>query len=142
MKTISREEYIGSLDTNTLWISECPFCTLKHKHTENIIWEWKYWFIRVCLSPYTWNKQHLLAIPNTHRILPSELSNEELLDMRNVHQFVEKYFWDQTYFSCLRDTMGNRSVEHLHHHFIAWKLQWKYLRSMLMNQGFPITEKL
>jgi hypothetical protein len=38
--------------------------------------------------------------------------------------------------------MGNRSVEHYHMHFIAGKLQGKYLRNMLMNQGFPIEEDL
>jgi diadenosine tetraphosphate (Ap4A) HIT family hydrolase len=38
--------------------------------------------------------------------------------------------------------MANRSVEHFHIHFVPWKLQGKYLRKMLQNQGFPIVENL
>jgi hypothetical protein len=38
--------------------------------------------------------------------------------------------------------MANRSVEHLHMHFLAGKLQWRYLRKMLENQWFPIKEDL
>ncbi|MEI6710855.1 MAG: hypothetical protein WCK88_00910 [bacterium] len=36
--------------------------------------------------------------------------------------------------------MANRSIEHLHIHFLPGKLQGMYLRKMLENQGFPIKE--
>lgn len=38
--------------------------------------------------------------------------------------------------------MENRSIEHFHQHFIPGKLQGKYLRNMLMNQGFPVVQYL
>jgi diadenosine tetraphosphate (Ap4A) HIT family hydrolase len=38
--------------------------------------------------------------------------------------------------------MWNRSVEHIHIHFIPGRLQWKYLRKMLENQGYPIHQEL
>jgi diadenosine tetraphosphate (Ap4A) HIT family hydrolase len=62
--------------------------------------------------------------------------------MKDIYKFVKEYFWDEKYFSCTRESIANRSVEHIHMHFIPGKLQWKYIRKMLENQWFPIVQEL
>ncbi len=81
-----------------------------------------------------------MAIPYRHHKFFTELSDEEILELKDIALFIKDFYGDGDYFSCLRETMGNRSVEHLHMHYLPWKLQWKYLRKMLMGQGFPIVE--
>jgi diadenosine tetraphosphate (Ap4A) HIT family hydrolase len=49
---------------------------------------------------------------------------------------------EQDYFSSTRETMGNRSIEHYHMHFLPGRLQGKFLRCMLEGQGFPITAEV
>jgi diadenosine tetraphosphate (Ap4A) HIT family hydrolase len=62
--------------------------------------------------------------------------------MKDIYKFVKNFFWDEHYFSCTRESMGWRSIEHFHMHFIPWRLQWRYLRKMLENQGYPIVQEL
>jgi hypothetical protein len=64
------------------------------------------------------------------------------LELREVNNFVKEFFNWVDYFSFTRETMSCRSIEHLHIQFLAWKLQWKYLRKMLEKQGFPIKQDL
>jgi hypothetical protein len=70
------------------------------------------------------------------------LSSEELQELKEVYKKVKYFFWEQTYFSCTRETKDYRSIEHYHTHFIPGKLKWKYLRKMLEEQGFPIKEDM
>ena len=68
----------------------------------------------------------------------NEDENAEILAIQKyMKDFYEK-IWEKDYFSATRETMGNRSVEHYHIHFIPGRLQWKFLRCMLENQGYPI----
>lgn len=55
---------------------------------------------------------------------------------------MREFFGDTEYFSCTRESIGNRSVEHLHIHFIPGVLKGKFLRKMLELQGFPIKQTL
>lgn len=82
-----------------------------------------------------------MAVPHRHIPFPCDLNTEELTELAQVHRFMKDFFetaWEKNYFSATRETMGNRSVEHYHMHFIPGKLQWKFLRCMLENQGYPI----
>lgn len=141
MKLLTRDEYHKQKWKIVFWKDDCPFCNAESQkwHT---IWRWKVWYIIHNLSPYSWNEKHIMAVPYSHKIYFTELSDEEILELIEVWNFVKKFFNWENYFSCIRETMANRSVEHLHIHYIPWKLQWKYLRKMLESQGFPIKEDL
>ena len=83
-----------------------------------------------------------MAVPYEHKKFFLDLNDEEISELRDIHLFVKKFYLNENYFSCNRETMANRSIEHLHIHFLPWKLQWKYLRKMLMDQWFPIEEHI
>lgn len=83
-----------------------------------------------------------MAVPYSHKKYSIELSSKELLELKDIYIFVKGFYLEENYFSCTRETMWNRSVEHIHIHFIPWRLQWKYLRKILENQWFPIKEEL
>ncbi len=139
----TREEYHKKLNwKERYWLEDCPFCTNIKEQEGHIIWKWKCWYIMHNMYPYSWNEKHLMAIPYTHKKCYLDLSDEEILDFKNVNIFLKEFFGEDNYFSCLRETIANRSVEHLHYHYIPWKLKWKYLRKMLMDQWFPIKEEL
>jgi len=134
MKKIwTRKEYHAKIWKKIYWKDDCPFC-----FDYESIWEWKHWYILKNIYPYSWNEQHLMAVPFTHKKFASEITSEEFLELENVHKFVKNFYWEENYFSCTRESMWNRSIEHYHMHFIPWRLQWQYLRKMLENQGFPI----
>lgn len=144
----NREEYdkITSLNKET-WENkhvfredDCPFCIIE-AHQDYILWEWKYWKIIYNKYPYSWDEKHLMAVPRAHKAFSSDLSAEELLELHEVYGEIRRLYGSENYFSCTRETMANRSIEHLHIHFLPGKLQGKYLRKMLENQGFPIQEE-
>lgn len=138
----TREEYYKrKWEVDIYWKDNCPFCDTEWQR-EQILWEWKKWFIIHNMFPYSWTEKHIMAVPYEHKINSIELSDEELLEMKDIYSFVKDYFWDENYFSCTRETMGNRSIEHYHMHFVPWRLQWKYLRKMLENQGYLIVQEL
>ncbi len=141
IKLWTREEYHKSKWKKVYWEEDCPFCNTEEQkfHT---VWNWNFWYILHNKYPYSWNDQHLMAVPYAHKKYSLDLFDEELLELRSIHKFAKDFYKDVNYFSCLRETMANRSVEHLHIHYIPWKLQWKYLRKMLQNQWFPIVENL
>lgn len=142
MKFLSREEY-----HNIVWeewflaLDRCPFCKDKILK-EFLVWEGKFWYILRNFSPYTWDENHLMAIPYEHITSTENLSEEHFLELKEVHKFMAEYFKWREYFSFTRETFGWRSVEHLHMHFLPWKILGRYLRHMLMNQGFPIKQEL
>jgi len=94
------------------------------------------------IYPYSGNELHIMAVPYEHKIYSTELNEAELKELQIVYKKVKEFFWEENYFSCVRESMINRSVEHYHIHFIPWRLQGKYLRKMLERQGFPIIEDL
>lgn len=142
VKIWTRDEYHLNKSKEIYTEEDCPFCTNINENEWNIIWKWEYWFLIHNAYPYSWNEKHLMAVPYTHKKVYLELTDEEILDFKNVQIFIKDFFWEENYFSCLRETMANRSVEHMHYHFIPGKLKWKYLRKMLMDQWFPIIEEL
>lgn len=143
IKIWTREEYYKKHwnKKHIYWKEDCPFCKLEEQawHT---IWKWKNWFVLHNLYSYTWDKMHIMAVPYRHILYSTDLNDEEISELKDVYKIVKDFFWEKDYFSCTRESMANRSIEHLHMQFIAWKLQWKYLRKMLQNQGFPIVQDL
>lgn len=143
MKILTREEYHAKKwNKKIYWKEDCPFCDIEKNKQDEIIWKWKFWNIIYNIGSYSWDKNHIMAVPKIHKMFFSELNEEEILELKKVHEFVKKYFWEKQYFSFTRETLANRSVEHLHMHFLVWKLQWKFLRKMLELQWFPIKQEL
>ncbi len=119
MKTYnSRKEYeeAGFFDKNN-----CPFCE-NIEITNKVLYRTELWIIIENKYPYFWDKDHLLALPKNHKSHTYELSKEELVDFINVEKFMKKYYWDKEYFSFIRQTKWNKSVDHLHYHYLHWKI--------------------
>ena len=122
-------------------INDCPFCSISSV-SDRIVWEWSYWYIINNLFPYSGTEKHLMLIPYRHMKFSQDLNSDELLELWVIHQFLASFFGSDDYFSCTRESISNRSVEHLHMHFIPGRLKWKFLRKMLELQWFPIHEDL
>lgn len=143
VKLWTRDEYHAiKWHWERYWKDDCPLCDIINLNKENLVWKWKHWFIVHNIYPYSGTEEHLMAVPITHKIFFTELNENEILELKDIHLFMKDYFTWKEYFSCNRESLANRSIEHLHIHFIPWKLQWKYLRKMLMDQGFPIIEHI
>lgn len=143
-KPISREEYHKIVPENWIfWKDNCPFCD-KEKYEWQIFWQWKHWQLLYSLWSYSWDHRHIMAVPYEHVIFSQDLKKEQLEELAEVQKKVKEFFWNENYFSFTRESLNDdsRSVEHLHMHFLVWKLQWKYLRKMLEKQGFPIKQEL
>ena len=142
MKFYSRDDYHKQKwDKKIIWKENCPFCN-PEQNEEYIVWKGKFWYILRNFSPYTWDENHLMAVPYEHIAFSTDLTIEHLKELELVHKFVAKYFAGRNYFSFTRESLSWRSVEHLHMHFLPWIIQGKYLRHMLMNQWFPIKQDL
>lgn len=141
-KPISREQYHKNLNWKIfLWKDECPFCKQESQEWHTI-WKWKNWYLLHNFSPYSWDHRHIMAVPYDHIIFSKDLQKNHLEEISEIHNQVQKFFKEEQYFSFTRESLSNRSVEHLHIHFLVWKLQWKFLRKMLELQWFPITQDL
>ena len=135
----SREEYAKIKPTWWYKEHDCPFCLGEN---DKIYWQWKYWKIIPNKFPYSGDKFHIMAIPIRHVSFAYQLTAEEFSELSEVHNFVKEFFANKEYFSFTRESLWNRSVEHLHMHFLSWILKGKFLRKMLEMQGFPIKQEL
>lgn len=98
----------------------CPFCKIEEDEKPLLVQKTKHWEIRHNKYPYYWYKQNLLVFPIEHKILTTELSDDELIDFKNIEIFMKDYFWEKSYFSLIRQTTSWRSAEHLHYHYLEW----------------------
>lgn len=140
----TRQDYHNFLNGRELLEAhECPFC-LVEEYQDMIIWEWKYWMMIYNKYPYTGNNQHIMAVPRAHKEFFWEFTEEEIAELKQVHEEVKKFFWEKSYFSFCRETHGTntKSIKHYHMQFIGAELEGKYLRIMLQKQGFPIDQDL
>lgn len=138
---LSREDYHKKKSKKIYWKDDCPFCK-KSEQKKRIIWEWKYWYILHNISPYSWDHRHIMAVPYQHIKYFHDIEDQKYFkELKEVKKVVKDFFWNQEYFSFTRESMWNRSVEHLHIHFLVWKLQGKFLRKMLELQWYPIKEE-
>ncbi|MBW7954665.1 HIT domain-containing protein [Candidatus Gracilibacteria bacterium] len=141
-KPISREEYHKKMNgVEILDKDNCPFCKVKDQEG-HIIWKGKYFYLLYNLSSYSGDHRHIMAVPYDHIVLSKDLTSNHLTELAEVYKEVEKFFAGESYFSFTRETLLNRSVEHLHMHFLGGKLEGKFLRKMLELQGYPINQKL
>lgn len=139
---ISREEYHQIKWSKKVYGREdCPFCD-KEKQTWCIVREWKYRYVFHNLGSYSGDHRHIMAVPYDHLCYSTELGEEHWWELAEIQKVAKNFFGEEDYFSFTRETMGNRSVEHLHIHFLVGRLQWKYLRKMLEHQWYPIQEEL
>lgn len=113
----------------------CPFCDLDSQE-DHIIWRGKYWYIQHNKYPYLWSKYHIMAIPYSHTTYSRDLSPEEYSEMPQVQKFIKDFYSDMDYFSFLRESLWNRSVEHMHYHFLPWVVKTDFVEWLLKNQGF------
>jgi len=117
---MNREEYIK----NNFYFDKtnCHFCKLKNN---KIIYQNKSWFILNNIYPYfNDNNPQLLVAPKRHIEFTKELTKEELSDFLEIEQYLSNYFnelW-KDYFSFIRQSKSNKSVEHLHYHYLVWKV--------------------
>ncbi len=97
---------------------DCQFCTPLKWDEDLFINSTEYWIILHNKYPYYWVHENLLAFPKRHIAYTYELNNEELLDFKNVEKFMKNYFWEENYFSFIRQWTWWRSVEHIHYHYL------------------------
>ena len=143
VKIITRNQYHAKKWKKIFGADDCPFCGIEARtDEESIKWIWKQWYILHNTGSYSWNEDHLMAVPHRHVQFTYDLSPEEISELKQVYEYMKQYFGDKEYFSFNRESMWNRSVEHLHIQFCVWRLQGRYLRNMLMNQWFPVKEYL
>lgn len=92
--------------------------------------------------PYSWDYRYTLAVPYKHIKYFHDIDRSKIFQRtKRSKKFVKDFFWNQEYFSFTRESMWNRSLEHLHIHFLVWKLQGKFLRKILELQWYPIKEE-
>ena len=99
-------------------LENCPFCTKLDKG--KIIFESKYWFVIHNDYPYYDDKNWLMAIPKRHVEFTCNLIKEEFWDFVNIENFMNSFYKDKEYFSFIRQSKSNKSVEHLHYHYLIW----------------------
>lgn len=102
----------------------CPFCKNIELQKKYIIKETKYWNISYNKFPYYWENIHLMAIPKEHKTYTYELTDEELIDYRNVEIFMKEYYKNTNYYSFIRQSIWWRSIEHLHYHYLPWHISY------------------
>lgn len=129
---LDRKDYKKEKDLSR---DNCPFCDLESQW-DCVIWKWKYWFVQHNKYPYLWLKDHLMAIPYSHKIFSYELSREEFAEMKDVQIFIKDFYWEKEYFSFLRETLSKRSIEHIHYQYLPWVLRTSRLEKILKEQWF------
>lgn len=119
MNKLTREEYDNLKSYST--IENCPFCNdIDNSH--KILFRNNNWIIIYALYPYfDIEKEHIIVVPVRHVEFSYELSKEEFSDYKNVELFLKDYFNWKDYFSFIRQSKSNKSVEHLHYHYLPWR---------------------
>lgn len=121
MEIKNRQDYENSKPYFTK--ENCPFCAKDLAETNTIIFESDLWYVIKNKYPYFGEqKKHILALPKKHSEFSYELSREEFADFVNVEKFIKSYFWEEAYFSFIRNAKWNKSVEHMHYHYLSGML--------------------
>lgn len=122
-----------------LWKWECTFCDSK-LWKQYIIHETKYWMVVHNKYPVLGLKNHLMAIPKQHIKFAYEIPSEVMAEYPEVEKFVYKYYNGWAYFTFMRESIQNRSLEHIHYHFLPGKINYKHLEYILLEQWFTRQE--
>ena len=113
---------------NDLWKTQCPFCD---SSLTPLIKEFTYWFVCNNKYPYWWIRKNLLLIPKRHVKYSYELTSQEWWELEKVHSFIHEYFWDEDFFSFMRESCAWRSLEHLHYHLLPWYITGQDVENIL-----------
>jgi diadenosine tetraphosphate (Ap4A) HIT family hydrolase len=130
MKIFPREAY---LPPKNKWEWNCPFCDLNE---ELIIWRWKYFCIRHNKFPYLWIKEHLLVTPIRHVSETKNLTKEEFWEFVEIEEFMQEFYWNNRYFSFIRQFWAMKSINHLHYHYLPWEILLEEIESCLIKSWF------
>lgn len=127
-----RTEWIEIVNKNgIIWKENCPFCKPEEKDEKPVLYKTKYWEIRYNKYPYWWLKKHLLVFPIRHVEEKYKLLDEELLWLKEINIFIEKFYSWEAYFSFIRETFSWRSIKHIHYHYIPWDIYGEDLADFL-----------
>lgn len=118
MQYKNREEYKKSKVYFTR--DNCPFCDKGLLIDDEILYITDYWIIIYNKYPYFDDKKNILAFPKRHIEFTTELNQEELIDYLKVEKYIKDFYWNEEYFSFIRQSKSNKSVEHLHYHYLKW----------------------
>jgi len=77
-----------------------------------------------------------MAIPKKHYKFAYEIPSEVMAEYPEVEKFVYNFFDGESYFTFMRESIQNRSLEHIHYHFVPGKINYKHLEYLLLDQGF------
>lgn len=134
MKLLSREiwENTQPIDMGN---STCPFCE-EYIDRDYVIYETQYWRIIHNKFPVLWLREHIMAIPKAHIKLAYEIPTEVMADYPNIERFVYDFYDGWSYFTFMRESLQNRSLEHIHYHFLPGKINYKHLEYLMCEQGF------
>ena len=77
---------------DSLWEEECPFCEKNNDEEYLVLKRFQFWYIKKNLYPYNWIKEHLLLIPYRHIEHTKNLNKQELNELVEVYEFIEKLF--------------------------------------------------
>lgn len=125
-----------TLNSEIIWKENCPFCKLEKDEKQLLIFESEYWEIRYNKYPYGWIKKHILIFPKRHVELTKNLNNNELIDLKNIHNFLYNFFSWEKYFSFLRETFNWRSIKHLHYHYMPGNIYSNEFAEILNKQWY------
>ena len=81
-----------------------------------------------------------MLIPIRHARFSHEITHTEYGELQESYDFIKKFYNEDSYFSFTRESFGERSVEHVHTHFISGHLKRNILVEMLKEQGFDTRE--
>lgn len=118
-----------------LWNENCVFCE-EHLETPYQIFETTYWRVLHNKFPVLWLKEHIMAIPKKHFRFAHEIPAEVMAEYPKVEKFVYDFYNGASYFTFMRESLQNRSLEHVHYHFLPGKMKYKHLEYILTEQGF------
>ena len=136
----TRDDLMNKLAGKAMfWEEDCPFC-IDLKTNERVLWKWEYWAIIYNKYPYTHWAKHLMLIPIRHARFSHEITSSEYNTLDKAYDFIKNFYEEESYFSFTRESLSQRSVEHVHTHFISGELPRKTLVEMLKEQGYETTE--
>lgn len=113
----------------------CPFCET-HFDASYEIYQTKHWRVLHNKFPVLWLREHIMATPKMHLRLAYEIPSEVMAEYPLIEKFVYDFFDGASYFTFMRESLQNRSLEHIHYHFLPGKLNYTHLEYILKDQGF------
>jgi diadenosine tetraphosphate (Ap4A) HIT family hydrolase len=122
-----------------LWKHACKFCN-EHIDTSYQIYETEHWRVIHNKFPVLGLKNQLMAIPKKHYKMAYEIPAEVMAEYPTIEKFVYDFYQWGSYFTFMRESIQNRSMEHIHYHFFPEKVNYKHLEYLLLDQGFTQQE--